>query len=140
VLDAFKYMRNPFVSIPPEKIHDKEFMYGKRYERVAESSDLFGKLREFQIRVDAVIGLPATQRHVTELFNARTEVAMAIEELVDIEGKAKEDRYPDEAKAARYTLYGSWSDRDEFGRKIMSAIDGIVTSVSPYARIQGAKP
>lgn len=137
VLDAFKHIRNPFDSIPQDKIQDKEFVYRKRYERITESNELFRKLREFQVRVDALAGFPATESFVTKLFNARADVAMAIEELIDFAGKDLGDRYRDEKTIARKNLYGTWSERDKLGQEIQAAVRGIISAVSQYAARNG---
>jgi hypothetical protein len=56
VADSFNYVRNPFGSIPKEKLNDKHYSYQERHNRLAEFNELFKELREAQIRVRAVIG------------------------------------------------------------------------------------
>lgn len=137
--DAFKRMRNPFDSIPEEHKDDREFMYQKRYERITEANDLFLKLREFQIRCEAVIQDVDIKKSVTELFNFRADIAIAIEELIDENRLEIEERSNQRWQDARKTLYGSWSERDELGTKILNSIEGLIDVVKPYANFSEKK-
>ncbi|WP_139838196.1 hypothetical protein [Roseovarius gaetbuli] len=139
VEDAFRHMRNPFGSIPQDRLRDKKFIYEKRYERVSESNELFASLRETQIRMDAVLGYDATKDYVIELFNARSNIAMAIEELIDIEASGNSERYADAWKNAHLVLYGRWSEKDEFGQKLLKATRRIREIASPFASWQPRK-
>ncbi|MBY5987338.1 hypothetical protein [Roseovarius atlanticus] len=131
--DAFKHMRNPIDSVPKDKLNDRRYMFEKRYERVVESNDLFAKLRETQIRFDASVGSEKTKKHVSELFNYRTEIAIAIETLLDMsmDDGARENR--GELRQARSVLYGTWGDRDELGQKISHQLTHLRFIAGPYA-------
>jgi hypothetical protein len=137
--DAFKNIRNPFDSIPVDKVDDKKFVYERRYQRITDANELFQRLREFQIRCDAVIGSEVTKPHVTALFNARTEVALAIEELSDLSEGSNDVGAAEELHRNRRILYGSWSDKDELGVKIMEAIGAIKSELSAYAQLSVTK-
>ena len=136
--DAFKNIRNPMDSIPEDKAGDKKFVYERRYQRITDANELFQRLREFQIRCDTVIGSEATKPHVTALFDARAEVVVAIEELYDL-SEASSDAAAKELRINRRILYGSWSDKDELGVKILSAIEAIKSELGAYAQLSMMK-
>jgi len=132
--DAFKNIRNPFDRIPVDKADDKKFVYKRRYQRITDANELFQRLREFQIRCDAVIGSEVTKPHVTALFNARTEVALAIEKLFGL-SEDSNDAAAEELRKSRRVLYGTWTDKDELGMKITGLIEAIKSELSDYAQL-----
>jgi len=135
--DALKEIRNPLSSIPKDKVDDKTYTYEKRYSVIVKYNDLFKRLRNAQIRVRAVIGDAAVDAAVEKLFKARNEVVIAIEILADYE---REDSLNSEDKSHRIELrrkmYGSYSERDEFGKTITSAVSLIEKNLSPIARLE----
>ena len=133
VEDSFRHMRNPFDSIPRDKLSDREFVYRRRYERVVEANDLFEKLRELQVRCDAIIPNADLKSATISLINSRSDIALAIEELSEIEG---DDRNGEDYRRAHRTLYGSWSDRDSFGLSILQQINAAVHRLEPFARFE----
>ena len=132
--DAFKNIRNRIDHRPVGKADDKKFVYERRYQRITDANELFQRLREFQIRCDAVIGSEVTKPHVTALFNARTEVALAIEELSDL-SEDSNDAAAEELRKNRRVLYGTWTDKDELGMKIIGSIEAIKSKLSDYAQL-----
>lgn len=139
VEDAFRHIRNPFDSIPTEKLHDKEFVYRKRYERISESNELFQKMRDLQIRCDAVMPGTELQGLVTELNNARSEIAFAIEDLLELVDRVHANEYAEEMNRARRVLYGGWSEKDSFGQKIVQNVKEIKSRVGLAANFSEKK-
>jgi len=142
VEDAMKDIRNPFDSIPKEKAQDRLYGYQRRYERLAKYNELFQRLREAQIRERALIGDSEVSRSVDVLFDARSEVAVAIEMLADLSQEidsrpSQEER--DQRVRMRRTLYGSFSDADELGSKVSGAVNEIEERLRPYARLEDTK-
>lgn len=140
--DALKDIRNPFDSIPKDKAGDKLYGYQKRYDRMASYNDLFKALREAQIRVRAVIGDPDIDAAVEALFKARHRVAIALEQLAEyirdeVDQSDKDIR--DLVKKWRTEVYGSYSERDELGQQIISAVNTIEQTLNPVARLEAGK-
>jgi hypothetical protein len=135
--DAFRDMRNPFDSVPVDKVGDAKYAYQRRYDRVTKYSDLFQRLREAQIRQRTLIGDDEVNRAVIELFNARADVVFAIQDLarsVDEETEGNVDR--DSRKQSLSDLYGSFSERDELGKKIIGSVQKIEEKLKPFARLE----
>jgi len=132
VEDAFKHMRNPFDSIPKEKVHDHEFIFQKRWERITDTNELFLRLREYQVRCDAVFSEGMLQPMVSELFNARNQIAIAIEALLE---NAKITSFTGTSDDTEYRqiLYGTWSDRDELGSRILQTLNAIREIASEHS-------
>ncbi len=134
--DAFRDMRNPFDTVPKEKMNDRKYSFQRRYERLVKYNDLFKSLRDAQIRVRAIIGNSRVDDAVEMLFRARGEVAIAIEELAEM---ADEELNPEDRESRigyRKTLFGSFSKRDTLGQMIIEAVEAIERELAPIARIE----
>jgi hypothetical protein len=137
VEDAFKNMRNPFDTVPAERTQDRVFIYQKRYERISDSNDAFSRLREIQVRWDAVCPHVTIKSNVTALHNFRKDIAIAVETLVE-DAKDNHDRVPkDELNDAHDKLFGFWGDRDEFGQKIESDMQIIRNAINVVSKQTG---
>ncbi|WP_227287016.1 MULTISPECIES: hypothetical protein [Paracoccaceae] len=138
--DAMKDIRNPFDSIPKDKLHDKKYGYQQRYERVAKYNDLFKRLREAHIRERTIIGNEAVNEAVEALLKARNEVLVAIETLADysdepsIDASVREHR-----RELRGKVYGSFSKSDDLGQRILAAVKLIEEELKPFARLDVEK-
>gem|GEM_PF-3581117 len=140
VEDAFRYCRNLLDTIPKDKAGDREFIYRRRYERLQDQEAKFMKLREMQVRCEAVMGDVGLRKHVTELFNYRNEIAWAITDLAEFDsdqGSPTQKTDQDNRNKTRRILYGTWSHKDEFGMKILKEIKAIRLIVCQAARLNG---
>ncbi|MEP3346707.1 MAG: hypothetical protein ABJN34_08715 [Litoreibacter sp.] len=138
VEDALKDIRNPFSSIPQEKLKDNRYPYQRRYERIVIYNELFRSLRDAQIRVRAVVNDPKVDEAVEVLFSARSSVAVAVEILADYADDHSTELSDDEKnhmKSLKKDMYGSFSKRDELGSEITSAIACIEERLGPVARL-----
>lgn len=138
VEDALKDIRNPLSSIPQEKLKDKRYPYQKRYERIVSYNELFRRLRDAQIRARAVVNDSKVDESVEALFSARSRVAIAVEILADYAEEGSSELAQDEKdhrKSLKKDMYGSFSERDELGSKITSAIACIEQRLGPVARL-----
>ena len=130
--DAFRDIRNPFDRVPTENAGDKHYLYQKRFERVIGYNKIFDELRDAQIRLSAVIDNSEVDDAIKALFNARHEVLLAIEFLSEgLEPSAR-----DEEVKLRRNLYGSFTDRDELGKKIDRAVETVCAKLKPIARLE----
>ena len=136
VEDALRDIRNQYDQIPSEKAADKVYLYQRRYERIAHYYQLFQRLRDAHIRVRAVLG-NEVDSPVDELFRARNHVDIAIGQLADYARENSESSADaGHIKELRATLYGSFGDRDELGKKIVAAVKEIEAKLGPVARLE----
>jgi hypothetical protein len=138
VADSFNYVRNPFGSIPKEKLNDKHYSYQERHNRLAEFNELFKELREAQIRVRAVIGDDEVEAAVESLFRARHSVSVAIKMLADMvdDDPPFDDEMRGLIRRLRADMYSSSSDEDEISTVIAKAIETVEDNLSPIARLE----
>lgn len=123
---------------PQEKVDDKDYLYKRRYERIIKYHDLFNSLRDAQIRVRAVIGNKKVDTAVENLFKSRNAVAIAIEQLADFSKDTTiepSSEIKELSMRYRKEIYGSFSEKDELGQKILNSIQTIEKELNPFARL-----
>jgi hypothetical protein len=141
VQDSFRAIRNPIDRVTIDEAKDPTSGYRRRYERLAEANDLFQKLRAAQIRVRAVIGDEEVEAAVEELFSARSELAVSIEEAIEAKSSGSpsvSDR--ERAVELRRVIFASFGDKDLLGKRISVAVDTIEARLTPCARLSDARP
>lgn len=137
VYDAMQDMRRRIDSIPRDKVNDRTFGWNKRYQRVASYNELFNSMRDAQIRAKAVLGIEAVDQAVDTLFHARFRVANAIEILAEME--EQDENVPSERVQKlelRKDVFGSFSDDDELGQEILTALNTIENELIQIARLE----
>jgi hypothetical protein len=135
--DAFKTIRSPLSTIPKDKIDDKLYGLERRYEGVMRYNTLFEELRQANIRARTVIGdeniIKAVDGAVDDLFRARNEVLIALEEMACY---ARGDEDPDRERGRELrSIMFSHSRDDLIGERISSAVTIINERLGPIARM-----
>lgn len=135
--DALRSIRSPFDRVPADKANDKTYTYQTRYKRVVDQIETFQKLRQANIRADAVLGNHEVDEAVKSLFDVRSRVIVAIEMLADEVGDL--DPSPEGKKLRselRSDMFGSYGDRDSLGKMQEVAVKTVTEQLSPIARLE----
>jgi hypothetical protein len=136
VEDAMKDIRNPIDSVPKDMAGDARFGYQRRYDRVVKYNDLFRRLREAQIRERTIIGDAEVNEAVETLFDVRNEVAVSIELLADHSDESPVSAEDRESRLRlRRVVFGSFSEKDEIGKRVTVAVQTIESKLKPFARL-----
>lgn len=137
-VDALNYIRNPFGSIPKEKLNDKLYSYQERHDRLAESKELFKELREAQIRARAVIGDHKVESAVESIFRARHSVSVAIKMLADMvdDEISIDDEMRVLIRKLRSDMYSTSGADYKISKIVTEAIQTVENRLSPIARLE----
>ena len=124
VSDELKALRSPMDSIPQSEIGNFAYVYQKRYQRFIDRNDLFVRLREVQVRAEAVLDDPKIDDAVQQLFRVRNETATAIEMLAQRSKDSDEDEQTRKFyRSIQNDMYGSYSAKhDPLGMAQLEAI------------------
>ena len=134
---ALRFIRNPWGRAPGEGDDPVGFVWRERLERMQEREADFDELRRAQIRAKAFLGNDRVNEAVASLFDVRQTVWAALGSLV----QGHEDTATDEElrqfyMKLRWEVYGTYSDRDEVGKKQAKAIQEIEEELYPIIRMQ----
>ena len=137
VSDALKAIRSPFDWVPIELTKEKNYSYNRRYERLANSDEVFKHLRQMQIRAGAVLGIALVDASVNELFSIRNKVSAAIDVLSDMGGERETNAETLDLKVRlRREMSGVYDGNDEVGKVQISALEAIERELRPIARLE----
>lgn len=137
-MDVLRQARHLMDRVPPEKADDRKFTYERRMKILAEANPIFESLRYAQIRAASVLQDTELENAAKSIVQSRVELFVELELIVEnLDNPAPDDEeFRKMLTEARRTVFGTWSERDTFGSKLLADLKLIELRTGPFVRME----